>query len=316
MSYTSAVSGVDLNSSLEAGLQQVGQTPLDVVFTKYIRYVLPLDGYVFWLRVEAATFQGSIHYGTITTQNETESTAVSRVVFTTSQDIGHLLESSPQTTWIGEHGGRKFAFSSQGFYSPNAKLFHYEGNAVYPYMESQLVDLGAQLDPSTLIVNNSLPAWLAIKEYNPIWLVPPNPGIELFPSFLVPPNLVPPYGVVHIGPETTKGLQMAPLLEQNATHHLLATEVAKITLYGLTNRQAADWFDTVMRYSQDTNAIGMMSTPAALRDEKQIQNELNVLAMKKSIEFEIAYDQQTIRDLALQLIQKVSATVVPQDFVP
>ena len=301
-----------LNPTLAQGTEVLSQAQ-DVVFVQYIRYVLPLDGYVFWLRTQQTTIHGSLHVAVTRQQNVDESADIDRVIFTTSDEINSLNAIAPNTIWIGEWDGVKFAFATSGPFYENAGLFHYAGNAVYAYMESQLVDVGSQLPPDTLVVSNSLPAWLAIVAYNPVWLVPKNPQITLYPSFLIPDNIRPPYGVVHIDPNQTQGLQSTPHLNRYATHEQLATDRVRVSLWGLTNSQASDWFDTVNRYSEDTSAIGMMSTPAVIRDEKIIQVELGVIAMKKTIEFEIAYNQTAMRDTALQLIEKATAMVRTQE---
>jgi len=309
----SAQSAIDLNPTLEAGLTEISQ-PVEIPFAQYVKYVLPLDGYVFWLRTQATTIKGSVHYARVVNQGEAETMSVDRVVFTTSEEVHEFTAIDPKTMWIGDFGNMRFSFSSRGFYSPNARLYHYEGDAVYSYMENMLVDVGAQLSKSTLVVSNSLPAWLAVQDYSPIWLLPENPGVQLYPSFLVPQNIVPPYGSVHIPPESTRGFASTPLLERYSTHHLQATETVRVTLYGLTNDQAASWFDTVMQYSLDTSIIGMMSTPVAIRDDKSAQSELTALAMKKTLEFEISYDQLSIRNLARQLVEKAVAVVMPRNF--
>ena len=46
---------------------------------------------------------------------------------------------------------------------------------------------------------------------------------------------------------------------------------------------------------------GILNTPT-VRDEKQIQNELSTLAMKKRIIFDVSYYQQMMRDTARQMI--------------
>ena len=284
-----------------------------VPFTQYVRYVLPLDGFVFWLRTQQITITGSLHVAIDEHQNEDETIDINRVVFTTKQNVDVFNDIGPNTIWVGETAGIRFAFSRRGFFFENAGLYHYDGDAVYPVMESQLVDVGSQLDPAALVVSNSLPAWLAVKNYNPIWLDPPNPGITLYPSYAVPDNLQPPYGSVHIEPAGTLGLQSVPLLERSATHYQLATDRVRVTLYGLTNSQAQDWFDTVNRYSLDTSAFGMMSTAAILRDGKRPQVGLNILAMQKIIDFEVAYNQVAVRDTALQLIESAKATVFARE---
>ena len=50
-----------------------------------------------------------------------------------------------------------------------------------------------------------------------------------------------------------------------------------------------------------------MNTPV-VADEKRTQSELNTIAMKKSIEFEVNYNQATNRDIARQFIQSCVPT--------
>ena len=54
-----------------------------ISFSQYIRYVLPLDGYIFWLRTKTAVIQGSLHVSVDKQQREDETIAINRVVFTT-----------------------------------------------------------------------------------------------------------------------------------------------------------------------------------------------------------------------------------------
>lgn len=298
-----------LTPTLVAGLTELSRSQT-IPFVQYSRYILPLDGYVFWLRVQQTSIAGSLHFDANSLQNEDDSPTINRVIFTTTEEVAEFQDIDPDTIWIGEWPGLKFAFSQHGFFYDAAKLFHYSGNAVYPVMEAQLVDIGAQLPLDTLIVSNSLPAWLAVKSYTPEWLVTPNPRITLYPSFLIPDNLQPPYGAVHIDPSQTGALQTAGAIGRTGTHQQLAIDHVRVTLYGLTNDQAIDWLDTVERYSYDMNIIGMMNMPI-VRDEKRTQQELNVIAMKKTVEFDVSYNQTRINNVVRQLITAAAATLYP-----
>jgi hypothetical protein len=303
-----AQNAIDINPTLAAGISEISE-PQSIAFTQYVRYVLPLDGYVFWLATQQRQVYGSFHYAIQDQQNQEESLAINRVLFTTQEEVQAFQEIAPNTIWVGCWGRLKFAFSSRGPYSANAGVYHYSGDAVYPFMESQLLDVGAQPSPDTVIVSNSLPAWLQIVSYEPVWLDPANPRIVLYPSFLVPDNLRPPYGVVHIDPSGTTALQGVPLLGPTATHTQLAQDKVRVTLYGLTNDAAMDWLDTALRYMQDTNVIGLMNTPI-VRDEKRGQVELGILAEKKTIDFEVAYDQSSVRAVARQLVIDATSAMV------
>lgn len=301
-----------MSAATAAGLATLSRDQ-DVTFTKYVRYVLPLDGFVFWLKTESTTFQGSLHASIDDTQNEDDNISINRIVFSTKSQLDNLNEISPNEIWVGEWSGLKFAFSRQGYFFEATGLYHYMGDAVYPVMESQLVDVGSELSQKTLVVSNSLPAWLRLRTYTPVWLDPPNPLITAYPSYSVPSNLRPPYIVIHIDPAQTQALQATPwLYPYTSTSAQLARDWVKVTMYGLTNQMAIDWFNTVFDYSLNYSVIGIMSQMPIIRDEKRGQVGLDVLAMKKTMEFEVSYTQARCNDVARQLIKSASATVTPQ----
>ena len=302
-------SGGALAPALTDGLRVLTAGAL-IPFTQYIRHVLPLDGYVFWLRTQQIEVPGSLHVTGTRRQLEDETVSINRVVFTSTTEVKALNAIAPGTIWIGEADGIRFSFSEAGPRFKPSGLFHYIGDAVYPALLSQLVDVGSQLSSDTLVVSNSLPAWLALKTYNPPWLPAPNPGIALFPSFLVPANLPPPYGSVHIEPGQTESLQSTPQIGPLRNHYQFAKDRVRIVLYGTTNDQAATFLDLVNQYSADTDIIGMMNMPV-IRDEKRTQAELGVIAMKKALNFEVNYFQTSIRNAAMQMIKSVIAEYLP-----
>ena len=309
MAEAENAAGGSLFPGLSGGLRTISDNQI-TTFTQYVRYVLPLDGYVFWLKTQSTCVQGSLHVGIDKQQREDETIAISRVIFTTGSDVQEFNAIQPNQIWVGEFGNLKFAFSRSGLRYRAAGIYHYVGDAVYPALQSQLVDVEQRLPLDTLIVSNSLPAWLALSTYNPIWLNAPNPGLELFPSFAVPDNLRPPYGVVHIGADQTRAMQAFPAFvdKTDTSQAQLATDHVRITLYGLTNEFALNFTNVVYQFSEDTNIIGMMSPPI-VRDEKRTQSEMGMLAMKKTIEYDVAYNQGVMRTQARQLITKATAAI-------
>jgi hypothetical protein len=304
---TSVFESARLRPGLTDGLRALSDDEI-VIFVQYDRVVLPLDGYVFWLRTNAIEVAGSLHVAVDKRQNEDETIAINRVVFTTAEDVQAFNAIAVDQMWVGEAAGVRFAFSRSGSRYKAAGLFHYVGDAVYPALESQLINDGCEL-PTGIIVSNSLPAWLTLKAYNPAWLLAPNPCVTLYPSFAVPDNIRPPYGAVHIAPDSTRAIQAFPHFDRKSSQHQLATDRVKITLYGLTNEASLSFESLVYQFSEDTGAIGIMGI-AVVRDEKRTQAELGILAMKKSIEFEISFLQGTIRESAQQLIEKATATIM------
>lgn len=271
-----------------------------IEFTQYNQVVLPLDGYVFYVNAgNVVTATGSLHKSINVQQNVDETIDINQVVFTSITKVDAFNEIAPTSLLIGEYGGVRFSFSRQGKFYEQAQLFHYVGDAIYPAMESQIIDDPASLDTTELIVSNSLPAWLSLNQFMP-----------MYPSFLVPANVVPPYAAVHIEPSDTEALQAFPSLDSEGSHFQLASDKVKIVIYGLTNNECLDFQDYVNTYSLNTDNIGMRNMPI-MRDEKRTQSELSVIAMKKSIEYQVSYYQTRINDVARQLIVSAQAKFYP-----
>ncbi len=302
-----------LNSALKVGLEVISNVQT-VTFTKYQRTVLPLDGYVFWVKkspVESFTVKGSLHYATDTQQGAEENFGLNSMVFTSEEEIENLNAVAPDELWIADYGDFKFTFSSRGSFYIQAKLYHYRGQAVFPDMSPQVVDHGTDLHVDRVIVSNSLPLWLALNAY-----APPVPTrfacpTTLYPAFLTPENMVPPYGAVDIRDETTAGIAAAPLFNATMSRDQLVSETVKVTLWGLRNAEALTFIDCVNQYSLDYDLFGIMNIPV-IRDEKRIQSELSTLGQKKSVVFEINYYQSVARNIARQLIEQVQATFIVQ----
>lgn len=327
-----------MGSDLKAGVDAISLDQ-EVTFRQYLRLVLPLDGYVFWVRaskigpsalmgrglfnafrpnqppaIAAAApelkVMGSLHFATETRQEQEETYASNRVVFTAEQAIDDLNLMAPNTLWIGTwqdpEGPQtplRFAFSSQSSRYYQAGLWHYVGNAVYADMAPQIIDSPEQLDQRQ-IVSNSLPAWLAINAYAPAYGIAPPAGLTLFPSFLVPANEVPPYGAVHIEPASTRGIALAPSITRSGRHEQLSAETVRVTLWGSRNDDALAFIDAVSQFTLETNAFGVTNIPVP-RDEKRSQAELNAIAMKKTIDFEVSYLQSGLVAVTEQVIKSV-----------
>lgn len=289
-----------IRATLEDGLVSLSANQT-ITFQKYVKKVLPIDGFVFWLAGETLEFFGSLHYSSTTDQTEDETIAINRIVFTTTRLIQEFNEIDSQVMYIANYDGIRFAFSTRGPFYEQAGVYHYGGSAVYSALATQLVENLYDLESYEPIVSNSLPAWLTIKDYNPVWLPAVNPSVMLYPSYLVPNNLTPPYGVVHIEPAGTEAIQAAPRLTNVNTHYQLAKDKVRITMYGLNNAQIMDFVDVVNQYTLDTDTFGVMNMPT-VRDEKRPQSEIQAIAMKKIIEYDVSYYQSRIRDIARQLI--------------
>ncbi len=304
------------NQSQLSGALQDGLTVLDlqqtVTFQAYSRVVLPLDGYVFWQPTTQLVAQGSLHYAQDQVQEEDETYGLANVTFITAQQITDFGQAGKSLIYVASVDGFRYAFSQQqGFYS-QAGLWHYSGKSIAPALLTQLLDQPASIDPAQAVVSNSLPLWLALNGYAPAYVTDgsafANP-VTLYPSFLTVPDLVPPYAAVHIGDEDTRPLQAVPTVDQDRNHWQLVSDRVRVTLYGLQNNAALDFVDCVMQYSLDTDNFGVMNMPV-VRDAKRPQNELNAIAMKKTVEFEVSYYQARVAQVARQLILSAVPTFI------
>jgi hypothetical protein len=278
-----------------------------ITFLLYKRLVLPLDGYVFWVRAnlvkpiptlrDTVIVTGSLHYSTEVEQEEDATIPYNTIVFTALSGIDAFQEITPQYMYIATYMGIRFAFSSHGKYYEQAGLWHYMGVAVTSITDIQIIDDAAQL-PSEQIISNSLPIWLAMPSYRP-----PYPGFicpfPLYPSFLIPQNEPPPYGAVHI--EDTRALEAIAFLGPRLQSSQLACEKVTITTYGVNNDDIITFLNFIIQYSSDWSLIGIRNMPI-ISDEKREQAELQVLAQKKHIVVEVNYVQQSVRDVARQYI--------------
>lgn len=277
-----------------------------VTFTRYKRVVLPLDGFVFWVKAslvagEVAPFtedaEGAVHYATETEQNEDVSPARSKVMFTAKKYIQSLIEIAPETLWIASFDGIRFAFSRRDSYFYQSELHHYVGDAVYSYMESQIIDDLTGFDQTSLVVSNSLPIWLGLNQY-----------MTLYPSFAVPSNLEGKFAAIHIDPNLTNPLQAAPLVYPNGSRYQLVQDTVKITTYGMRSDEVSDFVNYVQNYVLMHETVMGISNIPVIRDEKSTQTELLTLAQKKTVTFVCNYDQFRLLDISRQLITQVFPT--------
>jgi hypothetical protein len=309
-----------LAGALSAGLDNIryGQ---EIAFTPYIRLVLPIDGFVFWVRYDQVgaetlkdaglldegaqpiTVDCDIHMATSTDQSEDENIDVSNVVVTTKQEVRPFHDAIVTVMWLAESEGVRFAINSRKSFSQQANVFHYVGKTIYPAMMTQIIDDASQFNLRELVLSNSTALWLFIASdiHRAVWL--PGFTFPLFPKYLIPDNLDPPYGVVSPLEGTIRGINLAPTYSLTFSRDHFVEEEVDIILYGCPHRIAADFVDSVLGYTLAETTFGIQNTPT-IKDEPRQQTELSVLAQKKRINFKINFHQRVLRDMAIRLITK------------
>lgn len=117
-----------LNADLDSGLDQLSYSQT-ITFTKYLRVILPLDGFAFWVKAtlinqdallasgamgasmpaippgeqsaDEVVVKGSFHYITDMTQEEVQMSSFNRVVFTAQDPIQAFNSMEPDVMYIG-----------------------------------------------------------------------------------------------------------------------------------------------------------------------------------------------------------------------
>jgi hypothetical protein len=299
-----------MQAALDAGLDNLAADQV-VTFQSYTKFVLWPDSSVFWIASNTTQLaKGSLHFATDRQQSEDETLGSNEFIFSSEQEVTAFNAISPTAMLIGswpfgDGQNLKIVFSRRGRFYEEAKVWHYSGTAVLPAMQSQLVATAGDL-PQGPIVSNSLPIWLAQNGMAPV-----------YPSFLVPDNIVPPYIVAHIEPSGTAALGAFPIigpwpgvvvpdsgaspLNLLASSQLMRDEVT-LTLYGFTNQMALQYLQGLIQGSIDeTIPFGFANSPAIV-DEKRVQVEIASLAQKKTIEISANYLQGAADVIARRLI--------------
>ncbi|EKH7682291.1 hypothetical protein O9X58_004644 [Salmonella enterica] len=289
----------ELNATLTQGLDDLSRFQV-VTFTKYIRKVLPLDGFVFWVKAsvlssapdsepDTVNVKGYLHLTTESIQDDEQLYDRNVVTFTAQADIDPFNDIGSDVLYIGEFFGIQFSFSRRTGLNEAANLYHYSGEAIFPYMRSQIINSADDIDLADVVVSNSLPIWLSLSQFMP-----------MYPAMLSVQNLVPPYATVKCGePSPVAG---AFCLDEKQNQYQLVSEDVTITVTGLRNAAVEDFLRYVQEYTlSDKAEMGVMNIPV-IQDERITQNELNIIAMRKKVKFKVNYYQQRMRNVARKLI--------------
>ncbi|EBZ7585856.1 hypothetical protein EHB58_09480 [Salmonella enterica subsp. enterica serovar Hull] len=298
--------GSQLSGVLRSAVETISSGQ-EISFRLYVRQVLPIDGFVYWVNAgiiqpeelarmkitspKTAMIKGSLHRQVVTEQSESQSQDVNNIIFTPIEKADGFNVEDPNAIYLGEYAGTQFAFSRMESRYTQSGIYHYRGMAILPTMRSQIIDSPDDISDEQ-IISNSIPIWLALKQF-----------ATVYPSFLVPSNLTPPYIVADV--RNTVPLAMASRYDAGSRkRYQFVQDTVRITLYGFSNRMALDYVDFVVNKAAEDEEFGITNMPIPI-DVKSNQVEINALAKKKIVDFEVNYYQQTARDISHQLIKKV-----------
>lgn len=326
----------DKAAQLIAAIDQISGGAL-YTFELYQRVVLPVDGFVFWVKASevnpawlgaysrgylagvapggnraraappltpaqelAFSFQvqASVHVSQDLHQDDSESYVAQTILFTTKTQVRELEAIAPDQLYIVTlPNGARVAFSSQRNRYELAGLWHYHGRAVYSTLATQLIDDARQFQPTLQIVSNSLPFWIALS----------TPEVPIFPADLSPLNFSPPYVTADI--QATDPIQQSPFYDSNTGQTQLVADRIRFTAYGLNNDAVLDFQMSLLDTSL-AGDYGIMNMPVPV-DVKKPQPEFLFIAQAKTLDLQVNYYQNRARDLARKLIESAFITLTP-----
>lgn len=289
--------GSQLSSVLHSAVETISSSQ-QITFRLYVKKVLPLDGFVYWINAAILTddelekvgmpvsrvVSGSLHRQVVSEQSESVSGATNNIIFTPLEQADELNTVNPDAVYFGEYDGTQFAFSRMEARYTQAGIYHYRGTAIQPTMRTQIIESAEDISDEQ-ILSNSIPIWLSLNQF-----------ATVYPSFLSPSNLQPPYIVADV--RATTALQLAPHYDARSQH---VADQVRLTMYGLTNAQALQFVDYVINTALEDEEFGITNVPVVI-DGKRTQVEMGVLARQKFVDFDINYYQSTAIDVAHQLI--------------
>ena len=296
-----------LYAVINAGVNLVDEAQ-EVVFVKYVRQILPIDGYVFWSPNEAFTIQGALHFAQNIIQADDETFAQGTVLFTAQDQVSQFEDAPTNVIFVATlPGGSRYAFSSQQGFLAAAGQWHYFGRTIPPAALSQLLDEPGKIDLTRAVTSNSLAFWLQLNGYQTPYGDAWSNEIPIYPAKLVSANLQPPYVAVKI--VTTEPLQLLECISPIRSSYQLCADTVRLTLYGLQSNEVHDFNNCITQYAALTGNFGFM-TPRAIVDEQREIPELEAIAMKKTIDVKISYIQKRVDDVTRQLIEKATCTFI------
>lgn len=307
-------------AALDAGLNALSGKQ-EVQFRRYDKFALASDGFVFWVATpEVQTITGALHYSTDRIQDEDQTIATNFVLLNSQSEITSFNEIAPTSMWLGSWpigggGTLTIAFARHTQLFREANIWHYTGFAVFPSMQAQILDDPSRL-PAGPVVSNSTPIWLSFTQFM-------GQTVPVYPSFLVPDNVVPPYVVAHVDPERTIALQSAMLIGSwpgtvqpntgtDPLHNLAGSQLmrdfVRLTLKGFDNAMAQQYlFGLVQASIDETLPFGFANVPAVC-DAKRTQVEIAALMPVKQIEIEANYYQGAANVVAYRLLLEAAVS--------
>jgi hypothetical protein len=334
--------GNDKAAGLIAGYQQLSNDAV-FPFTLYRRLVLPIDGYVFWVKasilpnypqsrgalyakfpmgtkmfdalniqdpltpVQLANYEfsadGSVHVSQELAQDTGATYVTQDVVFTTKNELTQFAAIAPDEMFI-----MTLPNGSQVAFGSQRMRYYLAG--IWHYHGRAIYS--ALADQIVNDLNRINPDLQIVSNSLPFWLALSTPQVAVYPAKLSPKNLEPPYITANV--KSTEGLGQTPYFDLTESQSQLVADEIEFEMIGLNNNAALDFQRAILRNSHYGN-YGIMNIPVPV-DEKVEQVEFQVIGQKKTMQLKVNYYQTRVRAMSQRFILQatVAFTPVPHNF--
>jgi len=298
----------ELDNTLFEGYQQLSGNQ-KITFTRYVSKILPIDGWHFWVKAELLdgetepfnkVVSGTLHQSVNQTQEATKSNAITSIILTVNQPIDLLKEVNQESMWLGEYDGSKFSFNIQNAFYDNANQFHYAGDAVYIENSDAFIDDINDLNLDDTVITNCIPLFIAL-----------NDQVQIYPAFLNPTNLKPPYATIEV--KQTTGVAAGITFNEFDDSKLMQWDKVELSIFGLRKKQLSDFLKYLTTKQLETEAFGIYWLPS-IQNENIPQSEVNILTNKKVLSFDVNYVIEDIRNAATAFIENIFVDFFVKEF--
>lgn len=312
-------------------------------FNLHVRLILPIDGYVFWVRasslsptflaqylgdyngspLNSTTFNGIVKQLPSLTPAQLANLQFSinaslhvTQMINQEDDATYAMQQVAFTTTTAVENFQNVApgtmwittLPTGGFVGFGEQRNHYQLAGLWHYHGAALYSaLATQIVDDPRLIH---PTLAIVSNSLPFWLALSTPSVPVFPAGLSPLNEAPPYVIADV--QSTDPLGGAPLYDAMTSQSQLVSDKIRFTMYGLNNNAALDFQQAILQGSL-TGSYGMMNIPVP-KDERKTQREFQVIAQKKTMLVEINYYQTRVRDIAQSLILKATIALTPTPY--
>ncbi len=276
-----------------------------ITFKTYRRVVLPLDKFIYWVKLSDEVLMNCMVHKTEEFNHEVDNFRNEATIILITEDaIFDYSNDGIDEIKVFKYNNSLYLLRKTGENAEQSGVYHHIAHIIEPQMQYIFLDSEDDIKKEKFQLTSSIPLFISFS--SGLFDLTPF-EYEIYPAWLTPYNKKPPYIAIEV--EETTGLDSGfQNIKINNKDYLcrLVQEKVKLVLYGFNHDEALIFLKRLEKWSQLYNYIGFMSSPC-VTDEIYSKTELGSVASKKTIDLEISYVQTTalLEELRDKLISMV-----------